>query len=365
VCIVRIAKYSRQTKPLFCAIAALIALNSYAGPVSVKPDEVERLRTLVSKDAQAAAQFAKLRSAADKALDDKPSPVEVIVSAGVLASDPAKVKTVAALGDMAKIEALAWTAVVTGEEKYMAKTRDFVLAWASVNKPDGNPINDTTLEPLIEAYDITRPGFTSSNRARIDQWLESLAEKIVQDHSKQPQKNWESHRIKIVGLAALVLQNKKLEDVAKQSYMKQMENNFDATGASVDFKERDALHYHLYAVRPLLTFACAEKRSGDNLYAYAAPNGVTLQKAVDFVVPFALGKQKHVEFEKTKGAFDKKRAAAGEDEYKPHAWEPRTALSLFTEAGCLNPSYDATATTIADTSSKYANWRSVLNALNR
>jgi hypothetical protein len=347
-----------------CGLCLMIGYVVHAGPVSIKANEVGRLRALVAKDPEAAAQFAKLRKTADAALADQPNPIAVIVSAGTLASDPAKIKTVASLRDMAKIEALAWSAVVTGDERYWSKARDFVLAWATTNKPDGNPINDTVLETLIEAYDITRDTFSPPNRTKIDGWLSTLAERLQQKESKQPQKNWQSHRVKLIGLAAMTLQNRKLEIAAKQAYKEQIQENFDASGESVDFKERDALHYHIYAVRPLLTFACAEQRSGENLYAYIAPNGASLERAVEFVRPFAQGDKKHTEFAKSTAEFDKKRAASGEAEYQPHAFEPQSSVSLFAEAGCLNPAYNKTASLVVGSTAKYISWRTVLNTLN-
>jgi Alginate lyase len=347
-----------------CALGLAIGAAAQAGPVSIKPNEVERLRALVAKDPEAAALFAKLRKTADEALDDQPNPVAVIVSAGTLASDPAKIKTAESLRDMAKIEALAWSAVVTGDQRYWSKARGFVLAWAVTNKPDGNPINDTVLEPLIEAYDITRDSFSPQDQMKIDAWLVMLVERLQKQDSKQPQKNWESHRVKLIGLAAMTLRDRRLEIAAKQAYMEQLKNNFDASGESVDFRERDALHYHIYAVRPLLTFACAERRSGENIYAYTAPNGASLERAVEFVLPFAQGEKKHTEFVNSTAAFDKTRAKAGEAEYQPHAFEPRSAVSLFAEAGCLNPAYNKIAAMVVGSKAKYVNWRMVLNTLN-
>ncbi len=350
---------------LICASALGVNTPAHAGPVSIKPDEVGRLRELVAKDPTAGRLFDRLHKTADDALDDKPNPIALIESAGKLASDPAKIRTGESLGDMAKVEALSWTAVVTGEKRYRAKTREFILAWATTNKADGNPINATTLEPVIEAYDITRETFEAKDRAVVDAWVGRIAERIIKKDSKQPQKNWEGHRVKLIGLAALTIGDRELEMVAEQMYKAYLQDNFDSKGESVDFKERDALHYHLYAVRPLLTFACAERRNGDDIYRYTAPNGASLERAVDFVRPFATGEKVHSEFARSTAAFDKKRADAGDAEYKPHAWDPKSSINMFAEAGCLNPSYDKIAATVAGSEESLVSWRSVLNAAQR
>ena len=45
-------------------------------------------------------------------------------------------------------------------------------------------------------------------------------------------------------------------------YRRQVAVDLDADGSSFDCHERDALHYHLYTLQPLLTLALAARRNG-------------------------------------------------------------------------------------------------------
>lgn len=334
---------------------------AHAGPVTLDSDEIQVLRALVAKSAGAQDQFRKLRRIADSALNERPEPVVIIVSEGRLKSDPQKVVSQAALEDMAKTEALAWTWAVSGEEQYAAKAREFILAWARRNRSDGNPINETKFEPIIEAYDLVRPTFPASERLEIDGWLRDKA-KSLWSNPKGQKENWQSHRLKIVGLIAETIGEPQLWKLADDGFKRQIEGNFEASGESLDFKRRDAMHYHLYSIQPLLTLSCVAQRRGEPLFIYRAPNGASLEKAVEFVKPYALGKKEHIEFAKSQVKFDRTRAAAGEKEYKPHPWNPRRSVPVFAEAGCVMLSYNKVAANVEGKEAEsFVNWRAVLN----
>jgi hypothetical protein len=349
-------------------VAALVAgflpaFGALAGPATLDANELPALRDLVARDKAAATQFDAVRSAADAALADKPQPVERIISAGKLESDPDKVRTTAALKDFDKASALAWAWAVTGDERYARKGREFIAAWARVNRTDGNPINETKLEPLIEAYDLLRGSFDADGRARIDRWLDDRAMAVWNDPQVR-RENWQSHRLKVVGMIAATTGSESLWLIADKGFKDQIGTNFDASGESVDFKRRDALHYHLYAVQPLLTLACVAQSKGERLFDYQASNGATLRESVEFVEPFATGRKKHMEFADSEVSFDRKRGAAGEKSFAQKPWSPRASIRLFAEAGCLDPTYDKLATEVAGSPrSPYVSWRSVLNAV--
>jgi len=340
-----------------------LALQVLAGPATLDQNELRALRELVARDPAAGKQFQEVRKAADAALGGKPQPVERIVSEGELESNPKKVQSTAALKDVDKVEALAWTWAVTGDERYALKGRQYIDAWAKVNKSDGNPINETKLEPMIEAYDLLRDSFSAADRARIDLWLNDRAMTLWND-PRVRRENWQSHRLKIVGLIGATTGSDPIWGIADKGFREQIRVNFDDGGESVDFKRRDALHYHIYAVQPLLTLACVAQHKGDRFFDYVAGNGASLREAVEFVEPFATGKKKHLEFAESEVEFDRKRAAAGEKGYTEKYWSPKSSVRLFAEAGCIDPAYDKLAVKLEGGSagSGYARWRSVLNA---
>jgi hypothetical protein len=349
---------------LFSALllGPLLALQAAAGPATLDANELKALRELVGRDPAAAAKYESVRKAADAALADTPQPIERIVGEGRLESDPERIRSRAALKDIDKVEALAWAWAVSGDERYARKAREYIDAWAKVNRSDGNPINETKMEPMIEAYDLLRPTYDADSRARIDRWLNDRALTVWND-PRVRKENWQSHRLKIVGLIGATTGSDAVWRLADDGFKDQIGSNFVDGGESVDFKRRDALHYHLYAVQPLVKLACVAQNKGERLFDYTAGNGASLREAVDFVTPYATGQKTHREFVDSQVAFDRKRANAGQKEYSPHDWNPKASVSFYAEAGCLDPTYDKLAAQVAgQANARYVNWRSVLNA---
>lgn len=349
---------------LLCALMFL-ASGARAGTVSLEPDEIASLRTLVATNNQAGAEFAALRRTADAALTSQPRPIVRVITEGRLAGDPKKVQTGHALQDMPKIEALGWAAVVTGDDRYAAKAREFILAWARVNQSDGDAINETVFEPLIVAYDSLRGTFAPDDRQVVDAWLRKKADTLWHDH-RGLKNNWYSHRLKIAGLIALTVGDRDFFETVMAAARRHIGGDFDADGSSYDFHQRDALHYHLYTVEPLLTLARASARSGEDLFDYQAPNGGSLRGGVDFVVPFATGQKTHREFVNSRVSFDRKRAQNGQADYQPHDWEPRGSIGMFAQAAWFRPAYGELAARLAGRpGEKYLDWRMVVDAVSR
>jgi Alginate lyase len=347
------------------AFLFFMVLESPAGTVSLKPDEISRLRALITTNAAAAKQFSSIQRWAASALTNAPNPIEKVVTEGHLDQDPLKTRTEASLEDMGKIESLAWVWAVTGDAHYSSKAREFILAWAKVNHPDGDAINETQFEPLIVAYDLLRGTFSPTDRRTVDDWLREKANVLWKD-KRGLTENWFSHRLKIVGLIGWTIGDPKLVAEAVSGFHRQINDNFKPDGASTDFYKRDALHYHLYDVEPLLTLARVAERNDEKFFDYQAANGATLQSGVDFVVPFANGTKTHVEFVNSQVSFDRKRAQNGQGEYAPHNWKPRGSVTLFCEAAWFRPEYGALAARLAGRPGEiYFNWQMVLNAVSR
>ncbi|WP_175815345.1 alginate lyase family protein [Burkholderia diffusa] len=335
-----------------------------AGPVSLKPNQVETLRELVVKDPEAGNLYGQLRKTANAALNDAPHPVEVVIGEGKLDSDPGKIRSDAALKDMPKITALSWVWLVSGDSKYAAKGEDFISAWAKVNKSDGDPINESSFERLIVGYDILRPQFSGENRAAVDAWLREKAVMLWND-PRHHTENWQSHRLKIVGLIATLLQDDKLWKAVENGFAKQISSSFLPNGESTDFQLRDAMHYHLYSVLPLLTLSCVARQRNHDWYEYEATSGASLKRAMDFIAPYALREKSHVEFAHSKVKFDMARARAGEGEYAAHEWNTCTAGPVYSEASCVDPDAEGLAikTWCGVPHKRFVDWESVLGSI--
>jgi hypothetical protein len=277
------------------------------------PAEKARLIELTRQDPVAKAEFEALKEKADKALSATPHPIATIQSEGKLANDPVKIATLSALGDMTSLWALGYAYEITGDPRYADKARAFILAWTAVNNPTGDPIDETNLEPLFVAYDQTRTTFSPKDRYAADAYLRLVIRAEHEAHKVT--NNWQSHRLKVVGLAAYVLKDDELIAQALQGYRDHVPENLLPDGSTFDFHERDALHYHVYDLEPLLALAIAAHNNGVDLYHYTSTEGGSLAKSVAFLIPFCTGEQEHHEFVNSKTEFDRKRAANGEKGY--------------------------------------------------
>jgi hypothetical protein len=76
-------------------------------------------------------------------------------------------------------------------------------------------------------------------------------------------------------------------------------------GRTFDFLQRDALHYHVAAVQPLVEVALYAPDLVDRTTHAAVLSGL------EFIRPFFLGHAEHVEFARTSVAFDRERRDDG------------------------------------------------------
>ena len=352
--------------PVLLACWPLRAENS----IPLSTCQREKLARLVQSDADAAGLFKKLKRQADASLNDAPHPFRQIATAGRLASDAAKVESGAALTDMKKLEAFAFVYAVTTNGAYAATAKGIILSWAKTYQPTGSPIDETKLEPLFVAYGLVRQGFAVEERKLVEDWLRLIAGRelgSVRPDSMTASNNWQSHRLKIVGLIGFLLEDRSLIDRAMSGFKKQIEDNLRPDGSSLDFHERDALRYHCYDLEPLLTLAIAARQYGIECYDYQSPSGASLRKAVSFLVPYCQGTHTHAEWVNSKAAFDRKRAQAGEAKFEIGArFNPLDGLRVLELACFFDRGLMPLVSKLARrTVTSYPTWQCLLNEARR
>jgi hypothetical protein len=352
------------------AFVLLLVLQAAAGPVSLMAEQRDKLAKLVASDPEAAQRFAEIRRAADAALKSEPNPIHFIRSEGKLKGDPEKEATGRSMADMNKLHTLGFAYAVTGEARYADAARRFLLAWAGTNVSRGDPIDDTGLEPLIVCYDLVRSTCSAAERKRIDTYLRQVADAEIKNFHPTwgtARNNWNSHRVKIIGLVGFALDDRPLIEQAVARFKAQVDQNLEADGSSLDFHERDALHYHCYDLEPLLTLAIVAKQAGIDLYSHRSPAGASLAQSVQFLVPYCDGSKSHAEFVHSKVAFDRKRAESGDARYKAGTpFDRQAGRGTLELAAYFDPKLDPLVIQLSGGhAERFPTWRMVLNAVQR
>ncbi|MGH7767506.1 MAG: alginate lyase family protein [Candidatus Binatia bacterium] len=311
--------------------------------ISLSPSQVTALREALRADSAAASAFEPVKKLAGEALKENPFPVRKIVSEGRLHSDPEKIRSLKARRDLPKAEALGYAYALTGETEYGEKAREFTLAWARTYEPDGNPINESEFVRLMKGYDLTRAVYTPRERTEVDRWLLRVAERhkaAIRPTSSTSKNNHHSHRLKIVGHVAFLLAPPDLIRWVVSDTRRHLNVNLYPDGSTFDFRQRDALHYHVYDLLPLIELAIAADKNRVDLYAHATPEGAGLEKSIAFLIPYISGEKTHLEFVHSSVKFDLQRSTAGDPSIQVgEKWNPKKARTLFDLAGYFQPNF--------------------------
>ncbi|WP_244816002.1 alginate lyase family protein [Caballeronia sp. Lep1P3] len=296
-----------------------------------------------------------LVNAVQSHVDDRPRPRVTLHTEGTLPHEGIRDESIEAEKDLDLMRdaALAWRA--TGNERYLHLVDRFLLAWTTTYRPSFNPIDETNFESLILAYDLTASALPVKTRNAANAFIGKMVNGYVADIDKQPRplkgtyrNNWQSHRVKLIAMGAFTIDDRKLINAAQRLFVEHIGDNIAPDGATVDFAERDALHYVTYDLQPLVTAALAARRHNRNWLRERAPSGAKLADALDWLTPYALGAKMHDEFVHSSVAFDAKRREAGLPGFTGQ-WEPKNAAELFHLAARLDGRYAPVALRLAPT----------------
>ncbi len=322
--------------------AALIAALALAGApngawCSVPPD-------------QAAQALPSLERHVQWQLNAAPHPLAHVHTEHTLAGDPDREASLVAERQLPLMRqaALAWRA--GGGKPYLDMAQRWMVGWMGVYQPDLNPIDETGFDSLIDTYAIIQdhmdPKARDAARAYLIAWGQAYARDMeaAQAAAKAGTwtNNWESHRIKLVTMIAVATRDPQLMDRARRLFDDQLNANLSPDGQVLDFSLRDALHYVLYDLEPLLQAALAARSAGEDWYDRKSRAGASLAGAVAWVEPYADGEKTHQEFVHSTVPFDAQRAQHGEKGYSG-AFEPATAGRLMWLAAQFEPRYGALA----------------------
>ena len=279
-------------------------------------------------------------------LDAQPHPMAHVHTQGLLPHQGIHDASDAAERDwpLALRAAVAWR--LSGRPELLQQTTRYLDAWATTYQPDFNPIDETNLADLFQAWALTRDALPASTRDA----MAALVRRIAEGYLSRLQvkagstyindvNNWQSHRIKLLAASAAALGDPQLIDAARERLLIQVAANIRPDGGTVDFAQRDALHYVTYDLEPLVQAALALSPYGkDNLLEARSSTGSSIAAALDWLAPWAKGRRQHQEFVHTSEPFDVERRKAGLKGYGG-AWDPRNSAALYAYAAVLLPKY--------------------------
>ncbi|MGJ8516235.1 hypothetical protein LMG33810_000558 [Carnimonas sp. LMG 33810] len=286
-----------------------------------------------------------------KIKDRSPRPMRRVHSEGTLPHHGIRDKSVKARRDMPIMleSALAWR--VTGDKKWLEVSRNYLFSWFSKYKPSFNPIDESELLPMVSTYAVLHKELSTEQRGLISHKLDHWAAGYIERIRKGDRSNWQSRRIAIAVSIAVALDDRDMFSSLRDLFQKQIEENIYPDGATYDFRKRRAVHYAVYDLVPLVRAALAARTMGEDWYFWQAPSGASLDKAVAWVVPYALGAKKHKEFPQAEG-FDAARAKAGVKGFSGD-FDPKYASDLMWLSSQFKSELTSVASELSDSAPFY------------
>jgi hypothetical protein len=258
-------------------------------------------------------------------------PIERFELAGTLNGHPGHIRSDEAKRPFDAIFALAVASRTAAEPLRSESLRTAsaaLLAWAGVYRQTGNPVDEWFFLPLLQAADLVVPGLGPADRRTLLEWVGEFA--IAGDRFYAPlayrnnvrANNWMARRllIRVVAATAGGLPSLRadipalLDEFTARNYVTGPSGRRD--GCTHDFLQRDALHYHVAAVQPLVEIL---------LYAPDLVSGAVraaVLAGIDFVRPYFLRQMQHIEFAATTVPFDIERRDDGNPAFQYAPWEP-------------------------------------------
>jgi Alginate lyase len=321
----------------FAIFGAFFSLAIYAqGYAAISP---EKINSLINKQGSDSAQ--KVLTYAKRNLSRPPGPLAKIHTEGTLPHEGIYDASVIAMQDLNIMNLFAMSYRLTGDKIYLNKATEYLEKWIDIYDPSFNPIDETKFDKLILTYDLIQSDLSPELNRKAMRFFYVMANGYIDKISKQSRidvGNWQSHRIKLIVLSAYATNNIELIYKSKILFQGHLERNLNADGSTYDFRQRDALHYAVYDLEPLLVAAIAFKAHGENIFDYKTSQGVSLRDAVNWLKPYAEGDLTHEEFVNSPVLFDKQRAKAGIAGYQG-LWERSSALLLYSLASVVDPIY--------------------------
>jgi hypothetical protein len=243
--------------------------------------------------------------------------------------------------------------------------KDGNRGWLGIYKPTGNPIGESNLLPLIQAIDIAGPLLTKTQAEKTRLFLKTIIGQgdrffaAKKSGTSSRVNNHNTWRLTVRAAAAKVLNDQTLLSETRGLFAQQMADDLrEPSGwksdpacpnnagelryGGYDFRQRDALHYHVYNLE---AFVFAATFTPDVL---DQTGHKAINDALDFLRPYFTGQKVHREFVCSTVHFDRQRSDAGIEEYSANPWKPERARKLLRDARPVFPEIVPWTTNIVD-----------------
>ncbi len=212
--------------------------------------------------------------------------------------------------------ALAW--YFTGEERYAERAALFLRVWFLKEDTRMNPhlrygqgipgqcdgrgigiIDTTTLTQVVDAAGLLEQSksWTSQDQAGLKDWFRQyldwlLTSDIGLDEARQPNNHGTWYDAQVASYALYLGDKNKAGEILKQSPARRIAKQIEPDGSQpYELARTKSLGYTLANLRGFFAIATLAQHVGQDIWNYQTEDGRGIRKAVDYIVPFAEGKQ--------------------------------------------------------------------------
>ena len=364
--------------------AAITALLSSSMACATSPDALGRLDWgLHSAESLHTSTAARVLQLAREAVADgtQVHGVERLDLEHVLATDPRYQASIASVKQLRTLFYWAFCARTSDDHTLAASCLERLRAglvnpegWATKYRSEGNPINDLQLLTTFTAIDLVRAQLTDPDRTVIEGWLRQFVAagdahwRAKGPHDTSRINNHNTWRLAIRATVATMLADQAMIAETKRLIHQQVSddllappgwsphsncpqpNNLRVPNScdpapspacttnpvapaygGYDFRQRDALHYHVYNLEAFVHIAWFTPEMLED------SDRAAIKAALDFLRPYVLGETKHIEFCCTTVAFDIERRCAGAANFQNAPWSPKGARKVLLIGSALFP----------------------------
>jgi len=270
---------------------------------------------------------------------------------GILFSDPRYKQSIAASRQLSDVYAWAMCARVARpplRDTCQARGVEAVDAWTRTYVSTGNPINEAHLIPLFQSIDLVRPLMDTEQSTAALKWLASVVQHNDEFYARVPDKsaskvnNHATWGFSLRAIEAAVLGDPALAASTHELLAQHLHRNIRPDGTTIDFVQRDALHYHQYDLQPLVQVL--EYVPG----AVDSEGEALILRALEFMEPYVSGRAQHVEFVGSNVPFDTERRNAADPTFADAPWQLKDGAFTLLMARAHFPSIRSWTQSVVD-----------------